>query len=225
MSLRPTPFAREEWYHCYNRGVEKRKTFLTNSDYQRFMHLLYLSNSDVSVHRSNLLSKSSHEIYGTKRGRQLVAIGAYALMPNHFHLQLKEIAEGGISAFMQKLGTAYSMYFNIKNEHTGGIFVKPFRSKHIDNDEYLNYLTQYIHLNPAELFEPEWKKGQMKNLIILEEKLKHYQYSSFIDYSSSSARPECAILDSEAMELLGRDIPPLKKVLTDAAEYYSDLSL
>ncbi len=225
MSLRPTPFAPEEWYHCYNRGVEKRKTFLTNSDYQRFMHLLYLSNSDVSVHRSNLLSKSSQEIYGAKRGKQLVAIGAYALMPNHFHLQLKEITENGISTFMQKLGTAYSMYFNIKNEHTGGIFIKPFRSKHIDNDEYLNYLTQYIHLNPAELFEPEWKKGHVKNLTLLEEKLEQYHYSSFVDYSSSVQRPERVILDSEAIELLGKGIPPLKKVLTEAAEYYHDLAL
>lgn len=224
MSLRPTPFAPDEWYHCYSRGVEKRKTFLTNGDYQRFLHLLYLSNSDVSVHRSNLLSKSSQEIFGTKRGKPLVAIGAYSLMPNHFHLQLKEIREGGISTFMQKLGTAYSMYFNIKNDHTGGIFVKPFRSKHIDNDEYLNYLTQYIHLNAAELFEPDWKEGSVKNLKVLEENLGQYQYSSFIDYTSSP-RPERNILDTEAMDLLGSNLPSMRKVITGAAEYYSDLSL
>ncbi len=225
MSIRTTPFALDEWYHCYNRGVEKRKVFLVSNDYRCFMQLLYLSNSDVSVHRSNLHTKSNSEIYSIKRGKPLVAIGAYSLMPNHFHLQLKEITEGGISAFMQKLSTAYTMYFNIKNKHSGGLFVKPFRSKHLDNDEYLNYLTQYIHLNATELFEPDWKEGKVRNMKALEQKLEQYPYSSFIDYTSSLARSERSILDEDAMEFLRDDLPSIKRVLTEAAEYYRELAL
>ena len=82
---------------------------------------------------------------------------AYCLMPNHFHLLLQDAlpAGGGISKFMQKVGTAYTMYFNASRERAGNLFVKPFRSKHVSDDRYFKRVAQYIHFNPIELMEPE----------------------------------------------------------------------
>jgi putative transposase len=215
------PFEIGEWYHCYSRGVDKRNVFNKKADYQRFIQGLYLSNSTEPIHRSDLNQHSHEEIFQIPRKDTLVAIGAYALMPNHFHLLLKEKSENGIARFMQKLGTAYTMYFNIRNERVGNLFVKPFRSKHVEDDRYFKYVAQYIHLNPIELFAPKWKTGAVTNLESVEKQLKEYPYSSFQDYSSIS-RPE-TILDPESIELLSDDLPPLKKVLSEAREYYREI--
>ena len=115
---RPFAFAEGEFYHLYNRGTEKRKIFLSERDYERFISLMFLSNSsqavDVKLQGSNL-----DEILQNDRGKPLVAIGAYCLMPNHFHLLACEITKGGISKFMQKMTTGYTMYFNQKQKRVG----------------------------------------------------------------------------------------------------------
>ena len=153
-------FAPGEWYHCYSRGIDKRIVFENQSDHQRFVALLYLANSSITLHRSILGHLNHHELFSIPRGESLVSIGAYALMPNHFHLLLHEKNEGGISTFMQKLGTAYTMYFNIKHERIGGLFTKPFRARHVSDDRYFQYVVDYIHLNPLELFEHKQKESK-----------------------------------------------------------------
>jgi len=218
------PFGEDEWYHCFTRGVDKRRTFQNTSDYRRFMQILYLANSAESVHRSNL-GKSHAAIFEKERGKPLVSIASYCIMPNHFHLILQEVNEGGVARFMQKVGTAYAMYFNIKYERIGNLFVKPFRSRHIDSEEYLRYVIQYVHLNAAELFESDWKSGQIGNIKNLERRIKEYEYTSAGDYYSKKVRPERSILSSEAMELVLEDFPPLRSIMDDAAEYYRTLTL
>ena len=129
-----------EYYHIYTRGVEKRKVFLNRRDYERFTTLLYVANSKARVHISNLSKYSYTDFFKIVRDETLVDVGCYCMMPNHFHLLLKEKEDGGISKFLSKLLTGYSMYFNTKNERSGPLFVKPFRAKHIQDDRYLNYL-------------------------------------------------------------------------------------
>jgi putative transposase len=215
-------FAPNEWYHCYSRGVDKRTVFETSNDFERFLQLLYLLNNKDTVHRSDFKKTSTPEILQIPRGKQIVAIGAYCLMPNHFHLLLKEGDESGISRFMRKLGIAYAMYFNIKNERVGNLFVKPFRSKHITNDRYLKRVVQYIHLNVAELFEPGWKMGKVKNARIFEKKLQQYRYSSLPDYCGAN-RPEQTILDQKTRELF-EDLPPITAIIDESIEYYRTMS-
>lgn len=222
MSNRP-PFAPDEWYHCYTRGVDKRTVFENKNDYERFLQLLYLLNSEKAVHRSDLSKKTTSEIMLMERRKPIVAIGAYSLMRNHFHILIKEISEGGISKFMRTLGIAYAMYFNIRNERVGNLFVKPFRSKHVDDDRYFKYIIQYIHLNSAEIFESKWKDGVIKNYSELEQKLKNYRYSSLQDYCENT-RSETAILNQETLQWLKSELPPLKEMLPEAAEYYRELS-
>lgn len=222
MSNRP-PFAPCEWYHCYSRGVDKRNVFENKNDYERFLQLLYLINSEKPIHRSDLHKKTTSEIMMMERSKPIVAIAAYSLMRNHFHILLKEIFEGGISRFMRTLGIAYAMYFNIKNERVGNLFVKPFRSKHAEEDRYFKYVTQYIHLNSIEIFEPRWKDGSIRNFSQLEDKIRNYRYSSLQDYCKIE-RPEKNILDLETFEWLKDELPPLRNILPEAVEYYQDLS-
>ncbi|MEK7567840.1 MAG: transposase [Patescibacteria group bacterium] len=222
MSIR-FPLAVGEWYHCYSRGVDKRKTFLSETDYKRFVQIMYLSNSSKKIQRSDLNSKTHVEILQTPRGKKIVALGAYVLMPNHFHMLIGEIQDGGITQFMRKLGTSYAMYFNLKNKRIGNIFVKPFRSKHVGKDNYLKYVAQYIHLNPLELFEPDWKNGIIRNKNNLLEKLGEYTYSSFIDYFGHD-RVERGLLDKSIFDLLKNDMPTPKTIVSDATEYYKNNS-
>ncbi len=215
-------FALGEIYHCYNRGVDKRITFNTSSDYVRFMELLFLCN-DTNPKQRSTVSKLSHaEIFNLPRNNQLVSIGSYCLMPNHFHLLLKERVEGGISTFMGILGNSYTKYFNIKNKRTGNLFNKPFLAKHIHEDNHFSHIAQYIHINPAELLEPRWKEGVVLDINKLESFLTEYTYSSLSDFLNIN-RLESKILDKEFADSLKEDLPQFSEILDDMFEYYKQL--
>lgn len=225
MSHRRTPFAPGEWYHCYTRGVEKRKTFKTGQDYDRFIEALYLCNNTKNINRGDFKNVTHENVLSLSRQDQLVAIGAYCLMPNHFHLLLKELIEGGISRFMQRVGTSYAMYFNSKYSHVGGLFIGPFRAKHIADDRYLRKIVPYIHLNPIALSGPAWKAGKIKvrDWLSVEKQLREYQHSSLPAYLGDE-RLENVILDQKEIEsLLGAAMPELRILIPEALEYYEDL--
>lgn len=211
-----TPFASDEWYHCYTRGVEKRDTFLSSQDYARFQDTLYLSNSKSTLHRSDC---SDHEsVYLKERSEQLVSIGAYCLMPNHFHILLKANEPEEVSLFMKKLGTSYSMYFNKKYDHVGSIFVKPFRSKHINADDYLRQVFSYIHLNPI---EANISTGVANE--ILATTAMNYQWSSLYDYSIDvESRIEEDILAKEEFLFLKEINLSIAESIEAALEYKNE---
>ena len=213
---RKVKFVPDEYYHLFSRGVEKRKIFLYKKDYDRFLALLYILNQEDHFHVSNFLNKGQKNIldlYKQERGQPLVSILAYSLMPNHFHLVVQEIIEGGISTFMMKLLTACSMYFNTKYERSGSLFVHPFRSEHIGDDAYFRYLFAYVHLNCIELFEKGWKENGIKNQKRAKEFLENYRYSSYQDLSLLTNRHEARILD---MDNLPEDV---SRVTLDIREY------
>lgn len=142
MPRRLVPLETGEIYHVLNRGVEKRKIFLSKSDFEHFL--------DAIGHYKNSGSKLSR-ISGTKSkaNKELVEILAFCLMPNHFHLLLKQKAEGGISQFMGRLANSFTKYFNLKYDRVGPLFQGEFKAVSVDNDEQLLHLSRYIHLNPV----------------------------------------------------------------------------
>lgn len=218
------PFSVDEWYHCFNRGVDKRRVFENKRDYERFLMGVHLGNSSLTVHISNLTRSQSHfpAILATRdiqRGEPLVEIGAYSLMPNHYHFLIKEIREGGIALFMQKIMTSYTMYFNKKRERTGPLFAGAFKSRHVADDVYINHLISYIHLNPVELHEPRWKEG-IGNIRTIETFLNRYEYSSLPSFLNAK-RAERALLGNSVFELFD-SVPPIKRMLSDAQEYYQE---
>lgn len=218
MGMRAIIFAPDEWYHIYTRGVDKRPIFLEDRDAERFLMLLYAANSAIPIQISNLgghKGPTLEVVLQQKRGIQLVDIGAYCLMKNHPHLVLREKAYGGISAFMQKLGTGYTMYFNKKYQRTGALFSSRFKARHVTSDQYFRRLVNYIHANPAELFESDWKKGRVKNKRLLKHKLLSYRFSSLPDYEKIR-RPEAAIINMTAVSTSIREYPSLASLFEDA---------
>lgn len=191
-------FSVGEFYHIYNRGTDKREIFKDVGDYQRFIKLLYLLNNKDSVEFSSVTNKlTKKEVFEIKRGPRLVSLGAYCLMPNHFHLLVKEEEENGISIFMLKLLTGYSMYFNKKYKRTGRLFEGTFKATHLDGDDYLKYLYSYIHLNPVKLIDHDWRERGISNITAAKDFLRSYAYSSYIDTFVNS-RPERSVLNEEA---------------------------
>ncbi len=187
---RKISFAEGEYYHIYNRGVEKRDIFLDNSDRERFQKLLFLCNGSKPIVYRLVQGPT---LYGAEKGEPIVAIGAYVLMLNHFHLLLKETRANGITEFMRKLTTGYSMYFNKKYTRVGPLVQGKFKAEHVDNDEYLKYLYAYIHLNPVKLIDSKWKENGITDRKKAERYLKDYRYSSYVDYLGEK-REEDAIL-------------------------------
>ncbi|MDO8552368.1 MAG: transposase [bacterium] len=211
----------DEWYHCFNRGTDKRMVFLDEKDYERFLMLLYASNGTNPIWISSKISPVLEDFLkdeSIERGEPLVEIGAYALMPNHPHIVLKQIRENGIARFMQKVFTGYTMYFNLKYSRTGALFAGTYKAKHISNDTYLKKVISYVLMNPAELFESEWKKG-VANIDTLEKKLLGYRYSSLPDFFGI-VRTENKIIT----DIGGHydSVPNLNEMLSEAQEYYQD---
>ncbi len=187
-------FSVDEFYHIYNRGNNKQAIFLDDNDRKRFTKLLYVCNSDRPVVFKTIQGLPLDKI---ETGLRLVNIGAYCLMPNHFHLLLHEKMEGGISRYLEKVSTAYSMYFNKKYERTGSLFGGTFRATHIDNDEYLKYIFSYIHLNPIKIIDPNWKDKGISDYSKSKIYLGKYAYSSYVDYLGVT-REERVILNRKA---------------------------
>ena len=187
-------FSIGEYYHIYNRGVEKRNIFKTNTDRERFLRLMYVANGSNPVILRDCQGLPLAKI---DKGEDLVGVGVYCLMPNHFHLLVRETIEGGITKFMSKLTTAYSMYFNEKYDRTGVLFEKPFKAQHVDDDTYLKYLFSYIHLNPVKIIDPTWKEKGISNIHKTRKYLDDYRFSSYLDYASGSNRDESIILNKE----------------------------
>lgn len=133
-------FAPDEYYHVYNRGVEKRIIFLDDNDYTVFLGLLkkYLSgknDNNINRHKFNNLGKE-------------VRLLAYCLMPNHFHLLLYQTTEDAITKLMRRVITGYAMYFNNRYQRIGGLFQGRYKASRINADAYLQHISRYIHLNP-----------------------------------------------------------------------------
>jgi putative transposase len=184
--MRDIEFANNEYYHIYNRGVDKRKIFINKNDYIRFLHDLYEFNNQerapefARVSRHNVGASASH--IEKKSRKELVNIICFCLMPNHFHLILEQIVEDGISRFMHKLGTGFAMAFNIKYKRSGTLFQGKFKAVHIRDETYLTHLSRYIHLNPVELKEKKWKEIGIKDWNKANQFLEDYRWSSYLDY-------------------------------------------
>lgn len=139
------------YYHIYNRGVEKRTIFLDEHDCRVF--LLYLK-----LYLSPIEELKNQNITGIRMYRFLpqnlsteADLLCYALMPNHFHLLVKQYTNSGITKLMRRLTTSYVMYFNRKYKRVGGLFQNSFKAAFIDKDEYLLQCSRYIHLNPTKI--------------------------------------------------------------------------
>lgn len=163
-------YLENSYYHIYNRGIEKRAIFSDEQDYKVFLHFLkrYLTQPTESpdqvrpAWRSDLFDK--------------ITLTAYCLMPNHFHLMVKQTTKEAIKEFMQALSNSYVRYFNEKYKRIGPLFQGRYKGVLIETEPYFLHLTRYIHLNPMDLENP----GQVRPATRSD--LFEYPYSSYGDY-------------------------------------------
>lgn len=172
-------FEEKQFYHIYNRGVEKRNIFLNDFDYLRFIHDLFEFN-DIAP--AGKFSKGFSEVQPPKIRKELVKIHCFCLMPNHYHFILEQQCPNGIVKFMRKIGTGYTMYFNQKYSRTGHLFQGRFKAVQIKEEPHFLYLPLYIHLNPLDLSMPEWRKQKIRDRNKAFKFLESYRWSSHLDY-------------------------------------------
>lgn len=182
-----TPCVTDELYHVYNRGVDKRDVFRDDRDRAYFMHLLYVTNDTLHTENAKrtyerYISNSSSEhteggLTSFRLGERLVNIQVFALMPNHYHLLIKQMVDGGIGRFMQRVGTGYTMYFNLTAGRSGSLFQGTYKRALIDSNEYLLYIPHYIHANPIALTQSQSWDTQFKFLC-------EYKWCSVPDYAN-----------------------------------------
>ncbi len=152
-------YQKEGYYHLFNRGVEKRKIFQDQEDYHVFLAYLkaYLEPKNVVQLQQQLANPETNwqekgkivQALGLKNFAEEIQLLAYCLMPNHFHLLVKQKAAKSIEFFMKSLATRYALYFNKKNKRVGPLFQGIYKAVLINTDEQLLHLSRYIHLNPA----------------------------------------------------------------------------
>lgn len=105
---------------------------------------------------------------------KLVDIISFVLMPNHFHMLLRQVTDDGISNFISRFSNSYTRYFNTKHRRVGSVFQGVFKAVHVETDEQLVHLSRYIHLNPV------------RSIVIPEKELFSYRWSSLPSYFDNS---------------------------------------
>ncbi len=194
-----------EIYHITIRGVEGRSVFVDENDKWRGVFSLYEFNTVESVtirekrkEREKLKRQITTEMIERlqidKRDK-LVEILAFVFMPNHIHLLLRQLKPEGVSIFMQKFDSGYTVYFNNKYHRVGHLFQGRFKARHIDGDEYLKTVFTYINANPISIVEPGWKEKGVANKKIAIDFLENYRWSSYLDYIGKKNFPSVSSRD------------------------------
>ncbi len=167
-------FARDNFYHVFNRGNGKQDIFLDREDYLFFLKRLK-ENLFPELQEGAPLAPRAYK-------RKLLpadsfVLVSYCLMPNHFHFLIRQNTELPISKLVLKLCTSYSIYFNKKYDHIGHVFQDQFKAIRIEDDSYLLWLSAYVHQNPK-------VAGLVSNL-------EQWEYSSYLDFIGKRSGKLC----------------------------------
>lgn len=194
MPYRKEQFTTGEYYHLVIRGIDDNKLFKNIDDHYRGIFSIYEFNTTKKVEiRKRRKDRVKHKTRGHPESvdlrDKLVEIIAFCLMPNHLHLLVKQLKDGGVIKFMSKLGIGYGKYFNTKYKRRGYVFQNRFVAVHIKNEKQLIAVLIYIHTNPISLIEPRWKENGIRNIEKALKFLKNYKWSSHSDYSGEKNFP------------------------------------
>lgn len=206
-------FANGEYYHVFNRGVEKRTTFINKYDFLRAAKTInYYRFKNIPLRYSKYikLDKNKREelMKGLNFNEVHVEIIAYCLMKNHFHFLLKQKMNNGIVKFMAKFTNSYTKYFNTKSNRIGPLFQGVFKAVHVEDDEQLLHLSRYIHLNPIAGF------------VIEPEQLAEYEWSSYPEFLGKKT---IGMIKSDAVLNFFKNNKEYEKFVLDQADYAREL--
>ena len=155
------PYVADAYYHVYNRGVNKTDIFIDEQDYGVFLSYLrtYLVPKD-GQRLQNIILDPTSSLKDRKEAARLLRMNnyfgkielvSYVLMPNHFHLLVKQQGERDIERLLQSLTTRYTAYVNRRHKRVGSLLQGTYKAVLVTTDEQLLHLTRYIHRNPLKL--------------------------------------------------------------------------
>ena len=179
--MRKDPLITSQYYHVYNRGVDKRDVFMNKADLDRFVLSVKKFNviNPIGSIKDSIHRKQGHSDVG--RPNVLVSIVCYCFNPNHFHFIIKQEVDGGISEFFKRLLGGYTKYFNLIHKRNGALFQGRFKSNLINDDAYILKIRPYVHVNHLIHDIPKEKM----NLILSSE--KEYDTGNFVIVSKKEA--------------------------------------
>lgn len=177
MPRRKVQITNDNYYHIFNRGVAKTDIFLDELDYKRFLitvkYYSYKQKHSLQYHLQNNSLPASNDV-------PLCEVISYVLMPNHFHLILKQREDSGISECLSKLQNSHTKYFNTKHTRIGPLFQGPYKAISINDETYLLHLNRYLHLNP-------YSSSVVKSI----DDLLNYEWSSLREYVGLGSNNFC----------------------------------
>jgi putative transposase len=184
--VRVEPYTVGSYLHVVKRGARGMDIVRNEHDKWRFVRSLYYLNDTFLYPHWD--ADTSHSLFtrpsSWPKQEPIVDIIAYTLMPNHFHLILKETHEGGISRFMWKLGQSMTNYFNEKYEEQGSLFQGAYRSRTVHSDEYFRYVASYVMVkNTFELYPFGGLAAAQQNFEQAWQWAVKYPFSSVGDYT------------------------------------------
>ncbi len=178
-------FINEGVYHIFNRGVERRPVFTDVKEYQHFVDALWFYRFPHKLRLSFFFALSAaerqlfrHSLEDQEQNKSITLL-AYCLMPNHFHLIVKQNQKTGVTSFVANITNSYTKYFNTKHKRPGSLFQGPFKAVRVETDEQLLHLSRYVHINPI-------TAG-----IIQADALSKYKWSSFPEYENQNVPSLC----------------------------------
>lgn len=192
--MRKEEFSVGSYVHVVKRGT--RGLPIVRDDADRFRFLLMLTHfndefsslnwyrdlKDVSLHNS--LLRPEH----WPAQKYLVHIIAFCLVENHFHLILQELAEGGVSRFMKRLGIGMAKKYNERYKESGSLFQGAYRAKTISDDRYFRYVSAYVQLKNTLDMYPAGHKNAREDFDRAYDWARTYPYSSLGDYTGNFDR-------------------------------------
>lgn len=207
MPRRLIPFVDSEFYHIYNRGVEKRKIFTQPRDYKRFIRTLFYYQFTSPKPSFSKFAKSELNLFKPVLENKIAEVICYCLMPNHFHLLIRQLKDSGISTLLGQISNSYTKYFNTKYTRVGSLLQGTFKAVPIETDEQLLHVSRYIHLNPV-----------VSGLV---NKLDTYKWSSYSEFINGQE----SFCSSQEILNFFPSPPKYKEFVEDQIDYGTTLEI
>lgn len=161
MPTRNLVLTTNEVYHVFNRSVGKTNIFSSKYHLRKVIEIIkfYQFPQKLRLSKFKALSKSLKNDYllALKNETPLIRVSAFAFMPNHYHLLVKQICNNGITRFISNFQNSFAKFFNLKYNRHGSLFQNPFRAKRVETEEEFIHISRYIHLNPTTAYLIQFK--------------------------------------------------------------------
>ena len=219
MSVRKEPFITNYIYHVFNKTIDDKQIFKSNHYSSEFyQRLVYYrsSKSEQSFSKLRFLSNETLlelQLQTSLRKNFRVDILKYSLMPNHFHLLVKQLTDAGITEYISQVINSFTRYFNLKNGRKGQIFLHDFKATMIKTDEQLIHTSRYIDLNPFS-----------SGIVTSVKDLESYKWGGYRAYIDGDY-PESLVNTKPILKMFDNDRERYKEFVLDRADYQKSLEI